>query len=84
MSTVAIPEKQATFREQYKAAIAKWYNGWGHLLSIFVPGVAVVAFCVHRIHDPTIWELLLVVPVRLWSSRPRPKPRTNYSGVYRV
>jgi hypothetical protein len=63
VSTSVISEKQATFREQYKAAIAKWYNGWGHLLSIFVPGVAVIALCVHMIHDPTIWELLLVVPV---------------------
>ena len=34
--------KQAAFREEYKRNIAPWYNGWGHFLSIFVPGVAVV------------------------------------------
>jgi len=56
-------EKQAAFREEYKANIAPWYNGWGHLLSIFVPGLAVVGYCLWRIEAPTVWELLFAIPV---------------------
>jgi len=41
MTIGQMSEKQAAFREEYKANIAPWYNGWGHLLSIFVPGVIV-------------------------------------------
>ena len=58
--------KQAEFRADYKAQIAGWYNGWGHLLSIFIPGGAVIAYCAYRIHGPTPAELLVVIPVFLF------------------
>ena len=54
--------KQAAFRDEYKRNIASWYNGWGHFLSIFVPGVAVVWYCVAHVENPTVWELLFIVP----------------------
>jgi len=63
MTTASITPKQAAFREEYKRNIASWYNGWGHLLSIFVPGLAVAAFCIYKIENPTIWELLFAIPV---------------------
>ena len=44
-------EKQRLFREEYKENIAKWYSGWGHLLSIYVPGIAVIAFFISRIEN---------------------------------
>ncbi len=63
MSTAALTPKQAAFRDEYKRNIATWYNGWGHLLSIFVPGIAVVWYCASQVENPTIWELLFVIPV---------------------
>ena len=45
-------EKQRLFREEYKRNIAKWYSGWGHLLSIYIPGIAVIAFCITQIENP--------------------------------
>ena len=32
-------------------------------MSIFVPGIAVVWYCVAHVHEPTVWEVLFVVPV---------------------
>ena len=65
-SLIMMTAKQAAFRTEYKAHIASWYNGWGHLLSIFVPGGAVVAYCLYHIHSPTLPELLVVIPVFLF------------------
>jgi hypothetical protein len=63
MSVAALTPKQAAFREEYKRNIASWYNGWGHLLSIFVPGLAVIAWCIHKIHDPSVLEIAFALPV---------------------
>ena len=57
MTIAVLTPKQAAFRDDYKRNIASWYNGWGHLLSIFVPGVAVVWYCASQVRNPTIWEL---------------------------
>jgi hypothetical protein len=62
-STHSAASNQAEFRKAYKAGIASWYNGWGHMLSIFVPGVSVIWFCLARIEAPTVWELAMLVPV---------------------
>ena len=40
MTTGVLTPRQAAFRDEYRRNIASWYNGWGHLLSIYVPGVA--------------------------------------------
>lgn len=63
MTPGVMNEKQAAFREEYKANIAPWYSGWGHLASIFIPGLAVMAFCLSRIEQPTLWEVLFILPV---------------------
>jgi hypothetical protein len=63
MTTAALTPKQAAFREEYRRNIASWYNGWGHLLSIYLPGLAVIGWCIHKIHAPTLWELLFAIPV---------------------
>ncbi|HYJ17924.1 MAG TPA: fatty acid hydroxylase family protein, partial [Burkholderiales bacterium] len=63
MSAGILTPKQAAFRDEYRRNIAPWYNGWGHLLSIFVPGIAVIAYCVSQVNAPTLWELLFVIPV---------------------
>ena len=59
-------EKQRAFREEYKREIAKWYSGWGHLLSIYVPGIAVIAFCVNNIHAPTLTEIAILGPILIF------------------
>ncbi len=58
-------QKQREFREQYKSNIARWYNGWSHLLSIFVPGFLVIGYCARNINLVSIWELLVIVPLFL-------------------
>jgi len=63
MNAGILTPKQAAFRDEYRRNIASWYNGWGHLLSIFVPGIAVIWYCAAHVHEPTAWELLFVIPV---------------------
>lgn len=56
-------EKQKAFREEYKSNIASWYSGWGHLLSIYVPGVAIIYFCLSQINAPTWFEIGIAIPI---------------------
>jgi hypothetical protein len=50
MNAGTLTPKQAAFRDEYRRNIAPWYNGWGHLLSIFVPGIAVIWYCASRMY----------------------------------
>ena len=46
--------KQAAFRKEYRPNIAPRYNGWGHIPSIFIPGVAMIWYCAAHISDLSI------------------------------
>ena len=61
--TGEMTEKQRIFREEYKQNIAKWYSGWGHLLSIYIPGIMVITFCIKQIENPTFFEILIFFPI---------------------
>ncbi|MDC1312072.1 fatty acid hydroxylase family protein [Burkholderiales bacterium] len=63
--TGEMTEKQRLFREKYKRSIAKWYSGWGHLLSIYIPGIAVIGFCIAQIKNPTWTEIFFLLPILL-------------------
>ena len=65
MRAVAMSEKQKVFRENYKKNIADWYSGWGHLLSIFVPGICMIAYCVSQVSNVAAWELATILPLFL-------------------
>ena len=58
-------EKQRLFRDEYKKNIANWYSGWGHLLSIYAPGLLVIAFCMRQIENPNWLEIVLLIPIVL-------------------
>jgi len=60
MNSGILTPKQRHSATSTGATSAPWYNGWGHLLSIFVPGIAVVWYCVAHVHEPTAFELLFV------------------------
>ena len=66
MAVLDMPAKQKKFRAQYKEKIARWYSGWGHLLSIFIPGLLVVGFCVSEIESLTIFEFLVAIPLLIF------------------
>jgi hypothetical protein len=55
-------ERQSRFREQYRAAISRWYNGWVHIGVMYTAGIAGIWYCVSHLHNAT-WEWLLLVPV---------------------
>ena len=66
MVKLTMSKKQSKFREEYKNSIAPWYSGWAHLLSIFIPGLLVIGFCLTQIHAPSMWEISILVPLFLF------------------
>ena len=58
-------EKQRLFRDEYRKDIANWYTGWGHLLSIYAPGLLVIIFCMRHIENPNWLEISLLIPIIL-------------------
>ncbi|MCZ7565314.1 MAG: sterol desaturase family protein [Burkholderiales bacterium] len=58
----AMSERQRRFRGEYMSQVHPLYNGPVHIGVIYAVGIAVIAWCVSRMQNPT-WEWLLVVPV---------------------
>ena len=54
-------ERQRKFREEYRAAISPFYNGFVHIAVMYAVGIAGIVFCAQRLHGAT-WEWL-VAPV---------------------
>jgi hypothetical protein len=55
-------ERQRRFREQYKAAISRWYSGLVHIGVMYAAGIAGVWYCVTQLNNAR-WEWLLLIPV---------------------
>ena len=55
-------ERQRKFREQYRAAISRWYSGWVHIGVMYTAGIAGVWYCVSQLQNAS-WEWLLLIPV---------------------
>ena len=55
-------ERQRKFREQYKAAISRWYSGLVHIGVMYAAGIAGIWYCVSQLQGAR-WEWLLLIPV---------------------
>ena len=55
-------ERQRKFREQYRAAISRYYSGLVHIGVMYTAGIAGIAYCVSQLRDAS-WEWLLLIPV---------------------
>ena len=55
-------ERQKKFREQYRAAISRWYSGLVHIGVMYAAGIAGVWYCVSQLQNAR-WEWLLLIPV---------------------
>ena len=55
-------ERQRKFREQYKAAISRWYSGLVHIGVMYAAGIAGVWYCVSQLQGAR-WEWLLLITV---------------------
>ena len=60
-----ISARQQAFREQYRARIAGWYNGWLHVAVIYGIGAAAMAVYVSQISAVRWWEWLTIPVVGL-------------------
>jgi hypothetical protein len=52
--------RQAAFRADYRARIARPYNGWLHVLLIYAIGGAALAYAIPHIHTPGVLDWLVV------------------------
>jgi len=55
-------ERQRRFREQYRAAISRWYSGLVHIGVMYGAGIAAILYCVSQLQNAR-WEWLLLIPV---------------------
>ena len=55
-------ERQRKFREQYRAAISRYYSGLVHIGVMYAAGIAGVWYCLSRLQGAG-WEWLLLIPV---------------------
>ena len=55
-------ERQRRFREQYRAAISRWYSGLVHIGVMYGAGIAAIIYCVSQLQNAR-WEWLLLIPV---------------------
>ena len=55
-------ERQRRFREQYRAAISRWYSGLVHIGVMYGAGIAAILYCVSQLQHAR-WEWLLLIPV---------------------
>ena len=55
-------ERQRKFREQYRAAISRYYSGLVHIGVMYTAGIAGIVYCVSQLKDAS-WEWLLLIPV---------------------
>lgn len=53
-------ERQHKFREEYRANIAGWYNGWLHVAVIYAIGFAGLYYFTRNISDVQWWEWLTI------------------------
>ena len=55
-------ERQRRFREQYQAAISRYYSGLVHIGVMYGAGIAGVWYCASQLQNAR-WEWLLLIPV---------------------
>ncbi|MBC8105808.1 MAG: fatty acid hydroxylase family protein [Anaerolineae bacterium] len=55
-------DRQRRFREQYQAAISRYYSGLVHIGVMYAAGIAGVWYCLSQLQNAR-WEWLLLIPV---------------------
>jgi hypothetical protein len=53
-------DRQRKYREQYRARIAGWYDGWVHVAVIYAIGLTAIYVYVTNIRDVAWWEWLTI------------------------
>jgi hypothetical protein len=53
-------DRQRKYREQYRARIAGWYDGWIHVAVIYAIGLTAIYVYVTNIRDVAWWEWLTI------------------------
>ena len=65
LAATAMGERQRKYRATYRERVAGWYNGWLHVVLIYVIGFTALYVYIANIHDPEWWEWLTIPAVFL-------------------
>jgi len=60
LATSEMSDRQRKYRETYRSRIAGWYNGWLHVATIYVIGIAAMTIFVQSMTAVQWWEWLIV------------------------
>ncbi len=52
------------FRQNYRAKISSWYNGWLHMLSVLTVGLSVISYSAFQLDNISLFEWL-VLPITI-------------------
>ena len=55
--------RQEMYKQEFRDSTPSWYRGEYHLGVILAITLGTIWFCVARIHEPSVWEWLMLVPV---------------------
>ena len=55
-----VSDRQVAFRNEYRSRIVGWYNGYFHVLVIYVLGGAALAYYIQHIQNVAWWEWLSI------------------------
>ena len=64
ITTSPMTDRQRRYRATYRERIAGWYNGWIHVVVIYVIGFTALSVYFANISNLRWWELL-IVPVAM-------------------
>ena len=59
-STTMISEKQTAFRQEYRARIDGWYNGFVHVAVIYIIGLTAIWIYIQHLENVQWWEWLTI------------------------
>ena len=65
LSNSNMDQRQRAYRQEYRARIAGWYNGWLHIAVIYAIGLSAMFIYATNLHNIAWWEWLTVPAVFL-------------------
>ena len=60
LTSSPMTERQRNYRANYRYRIAGWYNGWIHVVVIYVIGFTALSVYIANISNLRWWELLII------------------------
>jgi hypothetical protein len=68
LATTPMTERQRKYRDNYRERVAGWYNGWLHILLIYIIGFTALYVYIANLHNVRWWEYLAIPVVFMFAN----------------